>query len=212
MIPMVRSLLNKMQFFSTYIAGFATAAIIAIFAVPVWAQVAAAVTAESGSSSIWSTIIAGALTAMTGLGIYIVRKGKALLDKLFNALDRWLENKVENEFLEGALLRLSSLARMVSKDVFVSSYRDAKVAAKIALADKKITPEEYKNIGKAAKQSAMRQLKSITPKRIFDTVLGRDAGDGRVDALTSSLLEAAVHDLKIEGKIAKAAGGTTGGK
>lgn len=186
-------------------------ALLAVFVVPVWAQAVAAAS-ESGSSSIWPTIIASALAALGGLGLYIVKKGKALLDKLFDAIDRWLENKIENEFLENALIRISSFGRMVAKDVFVSQYRLAKEHAKKALADGKISEEEYREYGAKAKASAAAQFKSITPKRLLDTILGRDADDKRVDALASSVIEAAVHDLKIEGKLAKAAGGAAGGK
>ncbi len=211
MIPMVRSLLKRSQWMSSYVAGFITMALLAIFAVPVWAQAVAAAS-ESGSSSIWPTIIASALAALGGLGVYIVNKGKELLDKLFNAIDRWLENKIENEFLEGALIRISSFGRMVAKDTFVSQYRLAREHAKKALADGKISKEEYREYGAKAKAAAAAQFKSITPKRLLDAVLGIGADESRVNSLASSVIEAAVHDLKIEGKLAKAAGGETGGK
>lgn len=97
--------------------------------------------------------------------------------------------KVKNEYLRGVLVRLDDAVLVAVREVHQVTVEELKAAS----ADGKLTPDERARV----KQVAVDAVKSHLGKRglaELAKVLG--LGDGLIDKLLGTRVEAAVHDLK----------------
>lgn len=188
-----------------YFAGVFTMSIVGFGVALVWAQeaVVPAVVAPS-SGGLKDQLLVMGLGLLTLAAGVIYRTVSKFINKGGDALERWVENKIQNEFLESAILRFTTLARSTVLNVWKTQVKFWKVGLKDMIRDKKITPEEVAEKKRQAKLLAMEQLKMITPKVLLDTVLGVDAKDTAIDAFLSAGIESALHDAKSEAKLVKA--------
>jgi hypothetical protein len=97
--------------------------------------------------------------------------------------------KVKNECLRGVLVRLDDAVLAAVREVHQVTVEELKAAS----ADGKLTPEERARV----KQVAIDAVKSHLGKRgIGELAKVLGLGDGAVDRLLATRVEAAVHDLK----------------
>lgn len=188
-----------------YFAGVFTMGFVAFGVTLLWAQdVAAPAVAASSGGGLKDQLLVMGLGLLTLAAGVIYRTVSKFINKGGDALERWVENKIQNEFLESAILRFTTLARSTVLNVWKTQVKFWKVGLKDMIKDKKITPEEVAEKKRQAKLLAMEQLKMITPKVLLDTVLGIDAKDTAIDAFLSAGIESALHDAKAEAKLVKA--------
>lgn len=188
-----------------YFAGVFTMSLVGFGVALVWAQevAALAVAAPSGGRLKDQLLIMGLGLLTLAFGV-IYRTVSRAINKGGDALDRWVENKIQNEFLSSAILRFTTLARSTVLNVWKTQVKFWKVGLKDMIKDGKITKEEVVEKKRQAKVLAMEQLKMITPRAVLDTVLGIDANDTAIDAFLSAGIESALHDVKAEAKLVNA--------
>lgn len=104
------------------------------------------------------------------------------------AVGKWIKGKVENQAIEGALLWVNEA---VFDEVAAASQTSVR-ELKRALADGKITPEEYK--------MALEKVKSGVIKSLKDKTLGRLLGSG-VAATTGEAIS--MIEAKVEAAVPK---------
>ncbi len=187
-----------------YFAGVFTMAFVAFGATLLWAQEVAVPAVAPTSGGLKDQLLMMGLGLLTLAAGVIYRTVSKFINKGGDALDRWVENKIQNEFLESAIIRFTTLARSTVLNVWKTQVKFWKVGLKDMIKDGKITKEEVAEKKRLAKLTAMEQLKMITPRTLLDTVLGKDAKDMAIDAFFSAGIESALHDAKSEAKVVKA--------
>jgi hypothetical protein len=97
--------------------------------------------------------------------------------------------KVKNEYLRGVLVRLDDAVLGAVREVHQVTVEELKAAS----ADGKLTPDERARV----KQVAIDAVKShLGTKGLGELAKILGLGDGAVDKLLATRVEAAVHDLK----------------
>lgn len=105
-----------------------------------------------------------------------------------------IKARVENEYLRGTLSRLNDTVWTVVKDVQQTLVN----GIKIANADGRITPEETAKI-RAAALASLKSYLGVAGLAAIGKVLGLDPA--AVDNFLLSKVEAAVHDLRNDGRL-----------
>lgn len=185
-----------------FVAGILATLVVGI-PVVLFAQEAVAPVAEfSGLKASLMTVLFTALLAGAGI---ISRAVLKLINQAVESLNKFIVSKVENEFVESALLRLTGLAHTVTANTWQTGYKVLRTEAKQALTDGRITKAEFDEGKKKVKAAAIQTLRNITPPQVLKTILGINAGKRSAeDELLGVMIEGAVSSMKSEGAAIKA--------
>lgn len=214
MLGFAQTTVRFMKSFHIYAAGFLTCAVMAFFIVPALAQEVATAIAEDnggGGGAFGGQVMVFLLGLLVSTSAVIYKVVAKLINRGGDALDRLVENKIENEFLQSAILRVMGFVRVGAVSTWATTYKAIKADLQEKLKDGKITKDEFKdlrkNAGAVAKSEALRNIKAMTPRRILAIILGKDAPEDVINGYLGAVLETAIVDEKI---IAKAASNGSG--
>ncbi len=208
MLGFAQTTVRFMKSFHVYAAGFLTCAVMAFFLVPALAQEAATTITESdgGGGAFGGQIMVFLLGLLVSTSAVIYKIVAKLINRGGDALDKWVENTIDNKFLESAILRVTGFVRAGAVNTWATTYKSIKADLKAKLADGKITKDEFidlrKNAGASAKTEALRNIKAMTPRRILATILGKDAPEAVINEYLGAALETAIADEKTIAKVA----------
>jgi len=201
LIEMVRPI--RAFFAGVMVMGFFMMAVSVLADVPT----AGAVPVASAGMDLKTTLLGLLATVLALASGMVIRMGNKLVEKGLSSFEKWVDTKTDNQMVGNAMDLVTAGSRVVVQEAWQTGVK----ATVEAMADGKITKEEWAVIQKGVKEAAVSRLRTITPGKVINALIGQGMDDAQIQALFEATVESEVYNAKLASKAIEASAVAAGG-